>query len=100
VRNWGLSESSKLSSPRIVATGESNQSAGSHGDRYASPNVIRFPAPTSLPDQLELRSRAPLFIPDDTCAVCALAVVVSCFVVALSAMLYAGYSLFFLFDLG
>jgi len=99
VRNWGLSESSKLSS-RTAFDGGTNPQSGSHGDRYASPNIIRFPAPTSLPGQLGLRSRAPLFIADDTCAACALAIVVSCFVVALSAMLYAGYNLFFLFDLG
>jgi hypothetical protein len=92
-RHFGLSS-------RTAFDGGTNPQPGSHGDKYASPNVIRFPAPTSLPDNSELLSRAPLFIPDDTCAICALAVVVSCFVVALSAMLYAGYSLFFLFDLG
>jgi hypothetical protein len=37
---------------------------------------------------------------DNACLSCVLAVVVSCFVVALSALLYAGYNLFFLFDFG
>lgn len=61
--------------------------------------VIQFPSGQPfLPDYQ--RSGAGLSLPDDTCAVCALSVVVSCFVVALSAMLYAGYKLFFLFDLG
>lgn len=62
-------------------------------------NVIRFPALTSLPDNSRASERE-LFISDDAGLTCALAVVFSCFVVAMSALLYAGYKLFFLFDLG
>jgi hypothetical protein len=76
------------------------QQPGPHGDKYASPNVIRFPAPTSLPDNLELPSGAPFLIPDDTCVICALAVVITSTAVAIGLLLFAGVEIFGLFDLG
>jgi hypothetical protein len=88
-----------LTSRAAFVDGGTNPQPGSRGDKYASPNLIKFPAP-SLPDKLELPLGAPHFIQDETGVACALAVVVSCFVTALSALLYAGYKLFFLFDLG
>lgn len=77
--------------------GGRDMQSGSQGDKLnASPNVIPFPS-GFLPDY---QGFGPgLSLPDDTCAVCVLAVVASCFVVAMSALLYAGYNLYFLFDL-
>lgn len=91
------------SRPALGDGGNLDTQAGSRGvvTQYTSDakNVIQFPSGKSfLPDY---QGFGPgLSLPDDTCALCVLAVVVSCFVVAMSAMLYAGYSLFFLFDFG
>lgn len=82
-------------------SGGSPSQPGPHGDRYASPNVIQFPAP-SLPVNSELRSRAPLFIQDDSdhAVLCALAIILTSAAISIGCLLYAGKLIFGLFDLG
>jgi hypothetical protein len=91
-RHWGLSS-------RTAFDGGTNPQSGSHGDRYASPNIIRFPAP-SLPANSELPLGAPLLIRDDICALCAMGIVVICICAAIGLLLFAGSEIFDLFDLG
>lgn len=98
MRNFGIS------SPRIVATGESNQSAGSRdaGTQYNPhiDNVIRFPALTSKPDNSELLSSAPLSFDHDRVAGIALTIVLGFVLLAAGLVVFAGDLLFGLFDLG
>jgi hypothetical protein len=98
MRDSGVSVDN-LSNRAATSGGEPSQ-PGPHGDRYASPNVIRFPA-ASLPANSEQRSRAPLLIlDDDACALCAMGVVVGSVAVAIGLLLFAGVEIFSLFDLG
>jgi hypothetical protein len=62
-------------------------------------NLIRFPAP-SLPANSELPLGAPLLIRDDICALCAMGIVVICICAAIGLLLFAGFEVFDLFDLG
>lgn len=60
-------------------------------------NVIRFPS-GFLPDSRA--SERELSMSDEACAACALAVLFAGFITAIGLLLFAGYEIFGLFDLG
>jgi len=102
MRNLGLTHINIKTSNRVVDGGDQRPGSHSAHDTQRA-NVTSFPRLVSSQepaDDCDPSSDRSFILEDDTCAICALGIVVGSFVIALSAALYAGYKLFFLFDLG